>query len=577
MSKAEPAEPLRELIGRSNRLGSDRRNTNYGGGNTSAKGLVADPASADEVDVMWVKGSGGDLATLTSGGVSALRLDRVRALKDQYVDVSQEDELHQLLDHCVFGPPGPAPSIDTSMHALLPAAHVDHLHPDSVIAIAASADGEALTNEIFGGEIGWVPWQRPGFDLALKIEAMRAVSPSMRGVVMGGHGVSSWADTSDECERVSLDVIQRAAAFIEQHGKPEPLGPIRSGFEPLAADERRGKAAAFAPILRELASTDRPVIGRWFDDGNVLDFIGRQETPRLAPLGTSCPDHFIRTKVRPLLLDLPTNASFEEQTVRLGELHSEYRHQYRQYYDRHAGADTPPIRGADPAIFLIPGVGMFAFGADLQTAQVAGEFYVNAINVIRGAEAVSKYVPVSEAEKFGVEYWLLEELKLRRRPAAKPLAAKVAVVCGTGSVVGRAIAHEYEEAGAVVVGIEGADVSAVDMAIESAVLEYGGVDIMVGSSAARGVNYMTAQGSGGDIVLVSESQSTVSGLATRLEEKGINVNGIVGTELQAEHVARAARALVDGSLSQTTGLVIPIRGGGEQQVGGAGPAIDIVY
>ena len=265
MTNAEPAPTLRELIERSNRLGSDRRNTNYGGGNTSAKGVVADPVSAEEVDVMWVKGSGGDLATLTASGVSALRLDRVRALKDQYVDISQEDELHQLLDHCVFGPPGPAPSIDTSMHALLPAAHVDHLHPDSVIAIAASVDGEALTNEIFGDEIGWVPWQRPGFDLALKIEAMRAKSPSMRGVVMGGHGVSTWADTSDECERVSLDVIQRAAAFIEQRGKPEPLGPS-ARVRAAGADERRRRAARFAPILRgpgfHRSAGDRPLVRR---------------------------------------------------------------------------------------------------------------------------------------------------------------------------------------------------------------------------------------------------------------------------------------------------------------------------
>jgi len=559
MTNAEPAPTLRELIERSNRLGSDRRNTNYGGGNTSAKGVVADPVSAEEVDVMWVKGSGGDLATLTTSGVSALRLDRVRALKDQYVDISQEDELHQLLDHCVFGPPGPAPSIDTSMHALLPAAHVDHLHPDSVIAIAASVDGEALTNEIFGDEIGWVPWQRPGFDLALKIEAMRAKSPLMRGVVMGGHGVSTWADTSDECERVSLDVIQRAAAFIEQRGKPEPLGPILPGFEPLGADERRRRATAFAPVLRDLASTDRRVIGRWFDDDNVLDFIGRQETPRLAPLGTSCPDHFIRTKVRPLLLDLPTSASFEDQTVRLRELHSEYRQQYRQYYEQHAGPETPPMRGADPAIFLIPGVGMFGFGADLHTAQVAGEFYVNAINVIRGAEAVSKYIPVSEAEKFGVEYWMLEELKLRRRPAPKPLAAKVAVACGTASEVGRAIACDYEEAGAVVVRVDGQDATAIDMAIEAAVLEYGGVDIMVGASAARGVDHLVAQGSGGDIVLVNQSQSMVTDLATSVKEKGINVNGIVGAEVLAKHVARAALALVDGSLRKTSGLIIPVR------------------
>ena len=541
MTTADPFVPLRELIERSNRLGADRRNTNYGGGNTSAKGIVADPISDEDVDVMWVKGSGGDLGTLTADGVSMLRLDRVRALKNRYVDLDQEDELHQLLDHCAFGPPGAAPSIDTSMHALLPAPHVDHLHPDSVIALAASADGEALTRQIFGDEIGWVPWQRPGFDLALKIDALREANGSLRGVVMGGHGLTTWAETSDDCERTSLEIIRRAADFIEQHGKPDPLGPLRVGFEPLDPDERRRRAATLGPMIRGLASTDRRVIGRWFDDDDVLDFIGREATPRLAPLGTSCPDHFIRTKVRPLLLDLPTTATIDEQTARLRQLHEEYREEYRRYYERHAGPETPPMRGADPAIFLIPGVGMFSFGADRQTAQVAGEFYLNAINVIRGAEAVSTYTPVPEAEKFGVEYWMLEDIKLRRRPAPKPLTGKVAIVAGVGSAIGQAIAREYEEAGAVVVAADTDETSAFGAAVEAAVLQFCGVDIVVGSFHTQAVTAMIAQGTGGDVVQLGSTDTTVAELATELAEHLIRVNGInVGGTVDEVPVARAA-------------------------------------
>jgi len=461
--------PIDQLVARSNRLGSDRRNTNYGGGNTSAKGVISDAASGTAVEVMWVKGSGGDLGTLTAAGLSALRLDHLRALKKRYVGIEQEDELHQMLDGCVFGPPGAPPSIDTSMHGLLTSPHVDHLHPDSIISIAAAEDGEELTREIFGDEIGWVPWQRPGFDLALRIEAMHGSQPGLRGVIMGGHGLTTWAETSDNCEALSLDVIRRAAEFIDHRGKREPLGPLRRGFEPLAASERRNRALTIAPLLRGLASTDRSAIGRWFDDDVVLDFIGREATPRVAPLGTSCPDHFIRTKVRPLLLDLPTDAPWDDQVARLGELHDQYRQEYRRYYERHADTDSPPMRGADPAIFLVPGVGMFSFGADSHTARVAGEFYINAINVIRGAEAVSTYNPVSEAEKFRVEYWMLEELKLRRRPAPKPLTGKVAVVMGAGSGRGRVVAGEYAAAGAVVVlaDVDGASVTSVAMEVGS--------------------------------------------------------------------------------------------------------------
>lgn len=542
----ESSPPLEELLQRSRRLGADRATTNYGGGNTSAKGVVTDPVTGEEVELLWVKGSGGDLRTLTESGVSMLRLDRIRALKDQYVGLDQEDELHQLLDHCVFGAPRAAPSIDTSMHALLPAAHVDHLHPDSVIALAAAADGEALTKEIFGDEIGWVPWQRPGFDLALKIDALRGANSSLRGVVMGGHGLTTWADTSDECERLSLDVIRRAGEFIDQHGTPEPLGGLREGFEPLDRKGRQRRALALGPVIRGLASTDRPVVGHWVDDDIVLDFIGREAAPRVVPLGTSCPDHFIRTKVRPLLLDLPTEVGLDEQIARLRQLHEEYRADYRRYYEQNAGPDTPPMRGADPAIFLVPGTGMFSFGTDFQTARLAGEFYLNAINVIWGAEAVSTYTPVPEEEKFGVEYWLLEELKLRRRPAPRPLTGRAVAIASQNQALCQAVNSEFDEAGAVV--MQAGDTT---VAVRTAVFAFGGVDVVLGSFEPAVETALTTQGRGGHLILLDDADPAE--LAGKLAPHNIRVNRIIGGT--PEQIARAAQALVNGSLD-TTGQTI---------------------
>ena len=471
-------QPVIDLIARANRLGSDPANTNYAGGNASAKGLVADPVTAEAVEVMWVKGSGGDLGTLTEQGLAALRLDRMRALVDVYPGVEREDEMVAAFDYCLHGPQSAAPSIDTAMHGLVEAAHVDHLHPDAGIAIATAADGEALTKEIFGGRVAWVPWRRPGFQLGLDIAAIKAENPDAIGVILGGHGITAWGDTSEECEANSLDIIGTAAAYIEQHGKADPFGPPIEGYDPLPEEERRARAAALAPVLRGMASTDRAQVGHFTDADVVLDFTSRVEHPRLAALGTSCPDHFLRTKVRPMVLDLPPTAPVEDVVARLAELHAQYREDYARYYDEHAVTDSPAMRGADPAIVLVPGVGMFAFGADMQTARVASEFYINAINVMRGAEAISTYSPIDEAEKFRIEYWLLEEAKLQRKPKPKPLATRVALVTGAASGIGLATARRLAAEGACVV------IADLDPAkATAAAAELGSTDVAIGLAA----------------------------------------------------------------------------------------------
>lgn len=496
-----------DLIARSKRLGADPKNTNYAGGNTSAKGTEIDPVTGQPVELLWVKGSGGDLGTLTESGLAVLRLDRMRALVDVYPGVDREDEMVAAFDYCLHGKGGAAPSIDTAMHGLVDAAHVDHLHPDSGIAIATAADGEALTATIFGDKVVWVPWRRPGFQLGLDIAAIKRANPDAIGCILGGHGITAWGDTSAEAEANSLWIIDTASAYIAENGAAEPFGGVRSVFEALPEGERRERAAALAGTIRGIASHDRAMVGHFTDSPAVLDFLASEAAPALAALGTSCPDHFLRTKVKPLLLDLPATASLDEQIARLHELHTQYRTDYQAYYDAHATAESPAIRGADPLIVLVPGVGMFSYGANKQTARVAGEFYVNAINVMRGAEALSTYAPISDAEKFRIEYWALEEAKLQRMPKPKTHQGRIAFVTGAASGIGKAIATRLAAEGACVViadldlekaqaaaaelggtdvaiGVAAnvADAEAIQAALNDAVLAFGGVDLVVNNA-----------------------------------------------------------------------------------------------
>ena len=494
---------------RSNILGADLRITNFGGGNTSCKTIEKDPITNDEVEVMWIKGSGGDIGTLKRNGIAGLYNQRLHDLKKVYRGLDYEDEMVALFNHCIYDLDSRAPSIDTPLHGLLPFKHIDHLHPDALIAIAAAEDSEKITKEIWGGTMGWVPWQRPGFDLGLQLETCLNENPGIRGIVLGSHGVFTWGDTSYESYINSLEVIEVASQYIKD--KITERGAVFGGqkMTSLEKTKRTLQASILAPILRGLCSSEQNMIGHFTDDPKVLEYINSNDLRRLAPMGTSCPDHFLRTKIKPLILALNpeedlTNPS--EVLKKITPFFEQYRKDYKQYYNECKHSDSPDIRDANPVVILYPGVGMFTFAKNKQTARVASEFYVNAVNVMRGAEAISKYTSLPRQEAFDIEYWLLEEAKLQRQPKEKPLSRKVALITGSGGGIGRAIADKLITEGANVVFTDisedylkeataqyspdqaiacKCDVTSVESiasAVQKASLQFGGLDIVVHSA-----------------------------------------------------------------------------------------------
>lgn len=560
------------LLYRSNLLGSDLRITNYGGGNTSCKVSDTDPLTGGQVEVMWIKGSGGDIGTLKKSGLAALYTDRLRNLERVYRGIEHEDEMVGLFNHCIFDLNSKAPSIDTPLHGFLPFKHIDHLHPDAAIAIAAASQGKEITQELFGGTIGWVDWQRPGFDLGLKLRACLEENPGIRGIMLGSHGLFTWGDTAHACYVNSLDVIETCAAYLEEHyGKS---GPVFGGEKvtPLDPEARQHQAAQIAPVLRGFCSSQQHMIGHFTDDHRVLEFINSQDLERLAPLGTSCPDHFLRTKIQPLILSIAPDSDLSDPTAvkqRIEPLFEEYRALYTNYYEACKRPNSPAMRDPNPVIILYPGVGMFAFAKNKQTARVAAEFYTNAINVMKGAEAVSTYTSLPRQEAFDIEYWLLEEAKLQRMPKPKALSGKIAMVTGSAGGIGKAIAKKFAEEGAVVIlndmnterlggakkefedhfGLDNVisiplDVTSreqIETLFNKACLNYGGIDILVNNAGLSisksieehqeedlnllynvlikgqflvskyGVKLMKAQGVGGDIVNIVSKNALVSG------------------------------------------------------------------
>jgi len=442
------------LVYRSNLLGADLRLTNYGGGNTSCKAMAKDPLTGAETEVMWVKGSGGDLGTMKRNGLAALYVDRLRSLKNIYRGIEHEDEMVELFNHCIYDLSSKAPSIDTPLHGFLPFKHIDHLHPDAAIAIAAAKDGKKITQELFNGSIGWVEWQKPGFDLGLKLKQCLDENPGIRGIMLGSHGLFTWGDTAYESYINTLEVIERCAEYLEDnYGKK---GPVFGGqqLQSLPAAERKKQAAALAPVLRGFCSSKQNMIGHFTDDDRVLEFINSKDLGRLAPMGTSCPDHFLRTKISPLVLQLTPSENLGDTAVikeKLAPAFEAYRKMYADYYNTCKHANSPAIRDANPVVILYPGVGMFTFAKDKQTARVAAEFYINAINVMKGAEAISSYTSLPRQEAFNIEYWLLEEAKLQRMPKPKALSGRIALVTGSAGGIGKAIAQKFADEGACIV------------------------------------------------------------------------------------------------------------------------------
>ncbi|MCJ7465370.1 MAG: bifunctional aldolase/short-chain dehydrogenase [Maribacter sp.] len=553
---------------RSNILGADLRITNFGGGNTSCKTIEKDPLTDQEVEVMWIKGSGGDIGTLTKAGIAGLYTERLRNLKNVYGGLADEDRMVGLFDHCIFDLASKAPSIDTPLHGLLPFKHIDHLHPDALIAVAAAKDSEKVTKEIWGDTMGWVPWQRPGFDLGLQLEKCLHDNPGIRGIVLGGHGLFTWGDSSYACYLNSLEVIEMASEFIEK--KIREKGKVFGGqkVQSLPSFERTEKAARLMPLLRGLCSSENRMIGHFTDTNVVMEYINSNDLERLAPMGTSCPDHFLRTKIQPLVLTLDPKEDLSDSAKILEKLKpafQKYRQEYAAYYETCTRPNSPAMRDPNPVIILYPGVGMFSFAKNKQTTRVASEFYINAINVMRGAEAISEYTSLPRQEAFDIEYWLLEEAKLQRMPKEQPLSRKVALVTGAGGGIGKAIADKMAAEGANVVLSDIAedrlkkaigtykpdtatfavcDVTkseSIAEAYKKACLEFGGVDIVVHSAglaiskpleettekdwdilqnvlvkgqfelAKQAVEIMRMQGMGGDIISIASKNGLVAG------------------------------------------------------------------
>jgi rhamnulose-1-phosphate aldolase/alcohol dehydrogenase len=509
-AKAAGMSESAKLLYRSNLLGSDKRITNYGGGNTSAKVMEVDPLSGEPVEVLWVKGSGGDVGSIKIDGFATLYMDKLRALKGVYKGVQMEDEMVGLLPHCTFNLNARAASIDTPLHAYVSRKHVDHMHPDAIIAIAASANSRELTEEIFGKDIGWLPWKRPGYELGLWLEKFCLDNPQAKGVVLESHGLFTWDDDAGACYALTLEIIQKAMDWFEAKtaGLPAFGGAIHQS---LAPEARRTIAARLMPAIRGMVSGQQHMVGHFDDSDAVLEFVNARDMQPLAALGTSCPDHFLRTKIRPLVVAFdPSANNIEAVMAGLPAQIAAYREDYAAYYTRCKHANSPALRDPNAVVYLIPGVGMITFAKDRATARISGEFYVNAINVMRGASAVSTYCGLPEQEAFDIEYWLLEEAKLSRMPKPKSLAGRVALVTGGAGGIGRATAERYLAEGACVMLADidaealtrtegeiaarfGADVlrtvqmnvtdeAAVIAAFAQTALDFGGVDILVSNA-----------------------------------------------------------------------------------------------